>query len=226
MAGIHGRGHRARGARATGAAIAAASLLLLTACAGEPEDEGDDAGLRMGADGVVPGVEPPGPEGFTTEKVDGVAIDVPEGWAVQNQDGTLCASPPGQDPCAYGSIQLTPKAAEKNPNDWPKKGDAHSKDDGWAADTGSCRSLNSAASGGIGVSGAELKVSDFTEHADTLKSHHSVWQVTCANDEAFEVRMWFLPVSDVLLYVWSADSQYSAVYDEVARSMDTTEYRG
>ncbi|MFD6099482.1 hypothetical protein ACFVWN_26595 [Nocardiopsis flavescens] len=224
MAGIHGRGVRTRGARAAGAA---AALLLLTACSGGSGDGGgEEAGLEMGASGVMPAVEPPGPEGFTTQTVEGITIDVPEGWGVQNEGGTMCASPPGQDACSYGSIQLTPRAAQGNPDDWPKKGDAHTKDDGWAHDTGSCRSLNTAASGGIGVSGAELKVSDFTTHANELKSHHSVWQVTCANDDTFEVRMWFLPISDVLLYVWSADSQYSSVYDQVAASMNTDGYSG
>ncbi|MFL1377841.1 MULTISPECIES: hypothetical protein [unclassified Nocardiopsis] len=225
MAGIHGRGDRTRGARAAGAAAAAVSLLLLTACSGDSGGEGgEELGLELGASGVVPAVEPPGPEGFTSQTVEGITIDMPEGWEIQNEGGVLCATPPGQAACAYGSIQLTPRAAQKNPNDWPKKGDAHAKDDGWADNTGSCRSLNTAASGGIGVSKAELKVSDFTVHANDLKSHHSVWQVTCANDDTFEVRMWFLPISDVLLYVWSADSQYSAVYDQVAASMNTDGY--
>jgi hypothetical protein len=204
---------------------AAVSLLLLTACSGDSGGEGGEApGLELGAAGVVPAVEPPGPEGFTSQTVEGITIDMPEGWEIQNEGGVLCATPPGQAACAYGSIRLTPRAAQKNPDDWPKKGDAHAKDDGWADDTGSCRSLNTAASGGIGVSKAELKVSDFTVHANDLKSHHSVWQVTCANDDTFEVRMWFLPISDVLLYVWSADSQYSAVYDQVAASMNTDGY--
>ena len=37
--------------------------------------------------------------------------------------------------------------------------------------------------------------------------------------------MWFLPESDVMLYVWSVDAQYDALYDEIAASMDTTAYR-
>ncbi|MFD3687508.1 hypothetical protein ACFWTE_22170 [Nocardiopsis sp. NPDC058631] len=224
MAGIHGRRYRARGVRVgAGTAAAASALLLLGACSGG--SDGAEIELERGESGMVPAVEPPGPEGFGSETVEGITIDVPEGWEVQDQDGTLCVSPPGQAACAYGSVQLTAHAAENHPQEWPLKGDAHSKEDGWADNTDRCRSLNTAASGDIGIKGAELRVSDFTEHADTLKSHHSVWDVTCANDDTFEVRMWFLPTSDVLLYVWSADSQYSAVYDQVAASMDTTEYR-
>lgn len=222
MAGIHGRRKRARGVRAGGTAAAAAAVLLLGACS-----EGDSGGveLELGASGIMPAAEPPAPEEFGAESIEGVSIDVPEGWEVQNEGGVLCVSPPGQGACAYGSVQLVPRAAEQNTQDWPSKGEAFNKDDGWADDTGSCRSLNTAASGGIGVDGAELKVSDFTEHADGLKSHHSVWEVRCVNDDTFEVRMWFLPISDVLLYVWSADSQHSSVYDEIALSMDTSDYQ-
>lgn len=224
MAGIHGRRHRARGARVGAAtAVAASALLLLGACSGGADDAA--AELERGESGMVPAVDPPGPEGFGSENVEGVTIDVPDGWDVSNEGGTLCVSPPGQAACAYGSVQLTPRAAQNHPQEWPLKGDAHSKADGWADTADRCRSLNTAASGDIGIKGAELRVSDFTEHADTLKSHHSVWDVTCANDDTFEVRMWFLPTSDVLLYVWSADSQHSAVYDQIAASMDTTEYR-
>ncbi|MEE2052544.1 hypothetical protein [Nocardiopsis tropica] len=226
MAGIHGRRHRARGVRAgAGTAVAASALLLLGACSGGAEEAGTAIELERGESGMVPAAEPPGPEGFTPQTVEGITIDVPDGWDVQNQGGTLCASPPGQAACAYGSVQLTAHAAENHPQEWPSRGGAHSKADGWADNTDRCRSLNTAASGDIGIKDAELRVSDFTEHADTLKSHHSVWDVTCANDDTFEVRMWFLPTSDVLLYVWSADSQHSAVYDQMAASMDTTEYR-
>ncbi|MBB6120765.1 hypothetical protein [Nocardiopsis algeriensis] len=223
MAGIHGRGGRARGVRAAGAAAATASLLALAACSGGGS-EGAEITLERGESGVMPGIEPPDPGEYAAQEIEGVSIEVPEGWQVQNEGGTLCVSPPGQDACGYGSVQLTPQASTRNPGEWPKKGDAFNKEDGWGADTGSCRSLNTAASGGIGVSGADLKVADFTQHADGLKSHHSVWEVTCANDDRFEVRMWFLPISDVLLYVWSVDSQYSAVYDEIALSMDTSGY--
>jgi hypothetical protein len=223
MAGIHGRRRRVRVARVgTGTAAAAAALLLLAACSG---GGGSGAELQLGESGPLPAAEPPAPEEFADQSIEGVSVKVPEGWGTQNEGGVLCVSPPGQEACGYGSVQLTPHAAEKHPQGWPGKDESFTKDDGWAADTGSCRSLNTAASGGIGVEGAELKVSDFADHADGLTSHHSVWNVTCVNDDTFEVRMWFLPLSDVLLYVWSADSQYSAVYDEIALSMDTTEYR-
>lgn len=222
MAGIHGRRRWVRGLRA--ATGAAAALVLLGACSGG--DAGAEVELERGESGILPAAQPPAPEEFGTESIEGVSIEVPDDWEVQTQDGVLCVSPPGQAACAYGSVHLIPHAAERNPKDWPSKGDAFNKDDGWADDTGSCRSLNTSASGGIGVDGAELTVTNsFTEHADGLKSHHAVWKVTCVNDDTFEVRMWFLPISDVLLYVWSADSQYSAVYDEIALSMDTTGYQ-
>lgn len=206
------------------AAVAAVALLALSACSGESAGEIE---LERGESGMMPAIEPPGPEGFDSAEVAGVKIDTPEDWDVQNEGGQLCMSPPGQSACAYGSVQLTPKQAEKHPQSWPKKDEAFHDDDGWADNTDSCRSLNTAASGNIGVKSASLTTGhgNVFEHADSLKSHHSVWTVTCDNDDTFEVRMWFLPESDVLLYVWSADAQYSAVYDEIAASMDTTEYR-
>ncbi|MFE1167190.1 hypothetical protein [Nocardiopsis sp. NPDC058789] len=207
------------------AAVAAASLLALTACGSDEASGGIE--LERGESGMMPAIEPPGPEGFDTADVMGVAIETPEEWEVQNDGSQLCMTPPGQSSCAYGSIQLVPKQADKHPQSWPKKDDAFHDDDGWADDTDSCRSLNTAASGNIGVEGATLTTGpgNVFEHADGLKSHHSLWTVTCDNDDTFEVRMWFLPESDVLLYVWSVDAQYSAVYDEIAASMDTTEYR-
>ncbi|GAA1072514.1 MAG: hypothetical protein JK586_12340 [Nocardiopsis sp. BM-2018] len=214
--------HRAGSGRVL--AVSAVALLALSACAGESAGEIE---LERGESGMMPAIEPPGPEGFDSAEVGGVSIDAPDGWEVQNEGGQLCMTPPGQSACAYGSVQLVPKQAANHPQDWPKKGDAFYDDDGWADNTDSCRSLNTAASGNIGVDKATL-TSDhgqIFEHADGLKSHHSVWSVTCDNDDTFEVRMWFLPESDVMLYVWSADAQYSAVYDEIAASMDTTEYR-
>lgn len=224
MAGIHGRRRRTRGTRfgtrTATSASAAAALLALAACSGG----GGEVELQQGDSGILPAGEAPAPEEFTTESIEGVSIQVPEGWQTQSEDGVLCVSPPGQEACAYGSVQLFPHAVERHPQEWPGKGEAFNKDEGWAADTGSCRSLNAASSGGIGVEGAEMADPAFTDHADGLTSHHSVWEVTCVNGDTFEVRMWFLPVSDVLLYVWSADSQYSSVYDEIALSMDTSEY--
>ncbi|MGW5877639.1 hypothetical protein ACWFMI_13965 [Nocardiopsis terrae] len=214
--------HRAGSGRV--AAVAAAALLALSACSAESAEEIE---LERGESGMMPSIDPPGPEGFDSAEVAGVKVDVPEGWEVQNEDGQLCMTPPGQSACAYGSVRLVPHQAEKHPRNWPKKDDAFYADDGWADNTDSCRSLNTAASGSIGVDGAALTTDRGAvfEHADGLKSHHSVWSVTCDNEDTFEVRMWFLPQSDVLLYVWSADAQYSALYDEIAASMDTTAYR-
>lgn len=206
--------------RAAVGAAAAAVLLTAGACGQAEEIE-----LERGEGGMMPPVAPPDPEGFSTVEIDGVSIDVPEDWEVQEEGGTLCVIPPGQSDCSYGSIQLTPNAADQHPNDWPAEGEAQFEEDGWADATDNCRSLNTAASGNIGVSGAELTYSELMEHADGLKSNHSVWNVSCVNDDSFEVRMWFLPISDVLLYVWSVDAQYDQVYDEVAQSMDTTDYQ-
>ncbi|MET9713568.1 hypothetical protein ACFW3Z_21825 [Nocardiopsis alba] len=205
-------------------AVAAAALLTLGACSSGGADE---ISLERGESGMLPAVEPPGPEGFDNVDVAGVKIDAPDDWEVQNEGGQLCLTPPGQSACAYGSVRLVPEQAEKHPQSWPKKDDAFYDDDGWADDTSSCRSLNTAASGNIGVDKATLTSDNgqVFEHADGLKSHHSVWSVTCDNEDTFEVRMWFLPESDVLLYVWSVDAQYSSVYDEIAASMDSTEYR-
>ncbi|MEU3020527.1 MULTISPECIES: hypothetical protein [unclassified Nocardiopsis] len=215
--------HRRRGGRV--AAVAAAALLALTAC-GSDEATGEIE-LERGESGMMPAIEPPGPEGFGSADVMGVRIDTPDDWDVQNDGAQLCMTPPGQSSCAYGSIQLVPKQADKHPQGWPKKDESFNDDNGWADDTDSCRSLNTAASGNIGVSGASLQTGagSVFEHADERKSHYSIWSVTCDNNDTFEVRMWFLPESDVLLYVWSVDAQYSAVYDEIAASMDTTEYR-
>ena len=207
--------------RAGVGAAAAVALLTVGACGQVEEIE-----LERGEGGMMPPVAPPEPEGFSTEEIGGVTIEIPEDWEAQEEGGTLCVTPPGQSSCAYGSIQLTPGAADRHPDDWPSKGDAFFEDDGWADNTDNCRSLNTAASGNIGTSEAELTYSDLMEHADDLKSNHSVWNVTCANDDSFEVRMWFLPISDVLLYVWSVDAQYDQVYDEIARSMDTTDHQG
>ncbi|MBQ1084196.1 hypothetical protein [Nocardiopsis sp. B62] len=214
---------RLRGGRV--AAVAATALLALTACGSE--DAPGELELQRGESGMMPAIEPPGPEGFENADVMGVRIDTPDEWDVQNDGSELCMTPPGQSSCAYGSIQLVPKQADKHPQSWPKKDESFNDDDGWADDTGSCRSLNTAASGNIGVADASLETGagSVFEHADGRKSHYSIWSVTCDNDDTFEVRMWFLPESDVLLYVWSVDAQYSAVYDEIAESMDTTEYR-
>lgn len=222
MVGTTDRTARGRWRTRAGVGTVAAMVLLTVGACGQVEE----IELERGEGGMMPPVAPPEPEGFSAAEIAGVSIEIPEGWDAQTEDGALCVTPPGQSACAYGSIQLIPNAAEQHPDNWPSKGDAFFDDDGWAADTDSCRSLNTAASGNIGVSGAELTYSDLMEHADELKSNHSVWNVSCVNDDSFEVRMWFLPISDVLLYVWSVDAQYDQVYDEIARSMDTTDFRG
>lgn len=216
--------HRRLRGRVGAGAGAAAAVLVLAACGGD--DGGgslEDVELQAGEGGMMPPVAPEGSEGTEALDVDGVSIEAPEDWEVQNEGGTLCLTPPGQPACAYGSIQLSTGAADQHPQNWPLQGEAFSDDDGWADNTDSCRSLNTAASGNIDVESAELtNPGEFATHADDLKSHHSVWNVSCVNGDEFEVRMWFLPVSDVLLYVWSADPQHDQLYDEVAASMDTT----
>lgn len=212
---------RLRGRVGLGAG-AAAAVLALSACGGGGESL-EDVELQAGEGGMMPPVAPAGEEGTTTVDVDGVSMEVPEDWEVQNEGGELCLTPPGQPACAYGSLQLLTGAADQHPQNWPLEGEDFAADDGWASNTDSCRSLNTAASGNIDVEGAELtNPGEFFVHADDLKSHHAVWDVSCVNGDSFEVRMWFLPVSDVLLYVWSADPQHDEVYARAAESMDTT----
>ncbi|WP_116247757.1 hypothetical protein [Nocardiopsis sp. FIRDI 009] len=225
---VHGRWWRAPAARTGVGAAAAAAVLVLGACSGG-DGGGGEPEMRLGDSGLMAAVDPPdtGPEGFTPAEVAGIAINVPEGWEVQSEGDSLCMTPPGQAACAYGSVRLVARAAANHPQGWPNEGEAFRDENGWAANTDNCRSLNTAASGNIGVEGATLTVSDFFEdHADGLTSHHAEWEVRCVNGENFEVRMWFLPISDVLLYVWSADPQYDEVYTAIAASMDTTGYRG
>ena len=221
MVGTTGRIVRGRWRTRVGVGAAAAAVLLTAGACGQAEE----IELERGEGGMMPPVAPPEPEGFDTVEISGVSIEIPDGWEAQEENDSLCVTPPGQSDCAYGAIQLIPEAADRHPDDWPSKGDAFFDDDGWAGDTDSCRSLNTASSGNIGVSDAELTYSGLMEHADELKSNHSVWDVSCVNDDSFEVRMWFLPISDILLYVWSVDAQYDQVYDEIAQSMDTTDHR-
>jgi hypothetical protein len=218
-----------RGAASVRAGAAAAAVALAAAaCGGGGAPEGGEAaGLEGGYSEAVPAAQAPAPEGFSGVDVEGVRINAPEDWAVDNADGRLCMRPPGQNDCAYGAVQVLPHAADRDPADWPKKGDAFNAEDGWAAEPDACRSAATAADGGVGVSGARItsEPNALTTHADGLKSHHRVWEVTCENDDTFEVRLWFLPTSDVAVYVWSADTRYSAVYDEIAASMDISEYK-
>lgn len=218
---VQRRCHRVRGRRIGAGAAVAAGVLVLSACGGGA----DGVELERGESGVLPAVEPPESEDSEAVDVEGVTVEVPEGWEVEDEDGALCLTPPGQSACGFGSVRLEPHSADRHPDGWPLADESFHEDDGWADDTGSCRSLNSAESGNIGVEDATRSHTDVFEHADALKSHHTVWDVTCVNDDTFEVRMWFLPESDVLLYVWSADAQYDEVYDEIAASMDTTAYQ-
>ncbi|GLU46685.1 hypothetical protein [Nocardiopsis ansamitocini] len=219
---------RRTGTHSTVAAAAAAATVLLVAGCGGGGDVPTGAVPEPDATygGLLPAAQAPAPEGFSSQNIEGVVIDAPEGWEVDQGDGQLCMRPPGQSDCGYGAIQVRPKAAERDSANWPKKGDAFNKDDGWAADTSACRSPNTAAAGEVGIKEARHQVvgNGLTTHADGLKSHYSVWSVTCDNDETFEVRMWFLPTSDVLVYAWSIDQRYEPVYLQVAESMDVTEY--
>jgi hypothetical protein len=87
-----------------------------------------------------------------------------------------------------------------------------------------CRSAESAGEGRERIEDSNLSSEGFTDHADGRTSHASVWEVTCRNGEAFEVRLWYLPQSDVAAYVWSVDPQYDEVYDAIAASMDVDDY--
>ncbi|TDQ53598.1 hypothetical protein [Actinorugispora endophytica] len=233
MSGKPGRarfevGTPTRRAPVRAAAALAAVALLAAGCGGS--DQASEIPSAPEPDttygGVVPAAQAPAPEGFTPFEIEGVRINAPEGWEVDQADGRLCMRPPGQSECGYGAIEVLPKAAERNPGNWPKKGDAFHQDGGWAADTSKCRSLNTAAAGDVGVVSAELALvgDGLTTHADGLKSHYSTWTVTCENNDTFEVRLWFLPQSDVAVYAWSVDQQYEGVYLAVAESMDVTEY--
>ncbi|MFV2197623.1 hypothetical protein [Nocardiopsis sp. LOL_012] len=227
MAGTRdGTVHGGRVTGAVRAGAAAAAVLVLGACAGGGSEGGTAGGAEMvlGQSGSMPPVAPSDMEVLVPTELSGIALGVPEEWEARQEGGALCVIPPGQPDCAYGSIRLVPHAAENHPQGWPGKDESFNDENGWAAAPDECRSLNTAASGSIGVREASLS-HGFFDHADTLTSHHSVWTVTCANDDTFEVRMWFLPLSDVLLYVWSADAQYGAVYDRIAESMDTTNYQ-
>ncbi|GAA3750847.1 hypothetical protein GCM10022205_42440 [Spinactinospora alkalitolerans] len=215
--------------RGLGAAAIAALVPAAAACGGA---DGTAAAPEGGPSpdstygGAMPAAQAPAPEGFTPVEIEGIKINAPEGWEVDDADGRLCMRPPGQAACAYGSLQVLPHVAERDPDKWPKKGDAFDKKNGWASDPTACRSLNTAEAGDVKVKEAEQQTlpDPFTTHADGLKSHHSAWTVTCENNDTFEVRLWFLPTSDVAVYVWSVDARYAAVYDEIATSMDVTEY--
>ncbi|GAB3455057.1 hypothetical protein GCM10027570_35520 [Streptomonospora sediminis] len=228
MSGTSGSA-RSRTAAATTAAAGAALALLASGC-GAGGSGGSDAAPKPDStySAVVAAAEPAPPSGgFTTAEIKGIKIGAPKNWSVDTTGGQLCMRPPGQDSCGYGSVKVMPHVAKNDANKWPKK--QYNKPDGWASTPTTCRSLGTAAAGDVGVTGAEaLEVDNpqgLTEHADGLKSHHREWKVDCENGDTFEVRLWFLPESDIAVYAWSVDTQYSALYDKIAESMNTDAYK-
>ncbi|MDA2804332.1 hypothetical protein [Nocardiopsis suaedae] len=208
-------------------AVAAAGLLLLAAgCGGggDGDDGGDGAGGAPSVEGAYTDALPAASASLSGTSFEGVAIGMPEGWSRSDGNGRMCMDPPEGERCGYGSVQLYPKAAERHGGDWPAKGTAYNENDGWRGGDASCRAPGAE---GQKPGGAELTVGppEVTEHADGLRSHHRVWEVECDGGASFEVRMWFLPDSDVMVYVPSVDPAYGPVYDQVAASMDVTEYK-
>lgn len=172
--------------------------------------------------GVVPAVEQDPLEESGAASVDGVRVEVPDDWDVEESNGSLCAQPPQHSDCAYGALLVIPEVSDEMPGGWPA--DDFTDADGWAPrGEDGCRSAD-AAGGSVDSGDAELTVQGFTDHADGRTSHHSVWSVDCANGEDFEVRLWFLPQSDVAVYVWSVDPGHNQAYDAIAQSMDVTEH--
>ncbi|CAM3881565.1 hypothetical protein [Nocardiopsis rhodophaea] len=213
------------------AAAVTALTLVATGCSGGDSSGGADQDAPK-ADatysGVVPAAEAPAPTGFSKAEIQKITIDVPDGWATEESDGSLCMRPPGQARCGYGAIKVIPKVAKKSPGQWPTKDQKYNSDDGWAPDPTACRSLTTWEDGGVEVDDQKLRgwEGDGTVTlADGLKADHRVWTVTCKNNDTFEVRLWSLPLSDIAVYVWSVDSQYAALYDEVAKSMNTKKYK-
>ncbi|MDA2811479.1 hypothetical protein O4J56_12630 [Nocardiopsis sp. RSe5-2] len=209
------------------AAAAAAGLLLLAAgCGGGDGGDGggDGAGGAPSVEDAYTGAVPAASASLSGTSFEGVAIGMPEGWSRSEGGGRVCLDPPEGGDCGYGSVQVYPKAAERNGRDWPAKGTAFNESDGWQGGDASCRAPEGE---GQKPGGAELAVGppEVTEHADGLKSHHRVWEVECDGGASFEVRMWFLPESDVMVYVPAVDPAYGPVYDQVAASMDVTEYK-
>ncbi|GAA4890689.1 hypothetical protein [Streptomonospora salina] len=210
------------------AAAGAALALLVSGCAGGGSgDSGAAPSPQSTYSSVVAAAEPPAAtDDFSVVEIGGIRIGAPKNWSIDKASGLLCMRPPGQDACGYGAVQVIPHAAENDPNTWPAE--QFDDPDGWASDPSACRSLGTAESGGAGVAGAEqLDVDNpqgLTEHADGLRSHHREWEVSCDNGDTFEVRLWFLPESDIAVYVWSVDAQYAALYDEIAESMNTDDY--
>ncbi|ASU85228.1 hypothetical protein CDO52_22710 [Nocardiopsis gilva YIM 90087] len=218
------------------AAAATALTLVAAGCAGGDSSDGSGDGAPK-ADatysGVVPAAEAPAPEGFSKAGIQKITINAPEGWQTDKSNGTLCMRPPGESKCGYGSLQVLPKVAKKDPNKWPTKDQAFDKDEGWASAPDTCRSLNTWEDGNVKVKSQKLQPLVENEGlkpglvylADGLKANYRAWTVTCENNDTFEVRLWLLPLSDIAVYAWSVDSQYSALYDKVAESMNTKKYK-
>ncbi|WP_017559727.1 hypothetical protein [Nocardiopsis baichengensis] len=205
------------------AAAAAGVLLLAAGCGGG--DGGDGGGeAAPSVEGAYTGAVPAASVPLSGTEFEGVAIGMPEGWQRSDGQGRICMDPPEGERCGYGSVQLYPQAAERNGADWPAKGSAFNKADGWNGGGATCRAPDGE---GQSPGDAEMTVGspEVTEHADGLKSHHRVWEVSCDGGASFEVRMWFLPESDVMLYVPAVEPAYAQVYDQVAASMDVTEYK-
>lgn len=221
MFGSPARCRTTRGGWSAAAAFAVV-LLAATACGGEAATAPTPDSTYGGA---VAAAEAPAPKGYRPAEIEGVKINVPEDWETEDKDGRLCMRPPGEDTCGFGSVEVLPHVAKNDPAKWPKKGNAFNKDEGWASAPGKCRSPGTLESGDVGVEKAKQETGGFTTHADGLKSHHSVWTVTCANDDVFEVRLWFLPQSDVAVYVQSVDTRFTKVYDAIAKSMDISAYK-
>lgn len=223
---------RGRWSRVPGCMTAAAAALTLavSGCGGGSGASDAEPALDPEArySDTLSAADPPLPEDFTSADVAGVSVNVPAGWSVDTSNGRMCVRPPDRDTCGYGAIQVLPKVAERDSKSWPKKESRFNDPDGWAATPDTCRSLNTWESGSTGVDSAELEPLEgdgTVEHADGLRSHHRVWHVTCQNGDTFDVKLWFLPESDVAVYAWSVDAQYAGVYDKVAESMDVTEYK-
>lgn len=180
---------------------------------------------------VMPATESPPPDGFDSVDFQGIRVDVPTDWAVDEGDEALCVGPPDQEECRFGAFLVLPQAAERNDEDWPAE--HFDDDDGWAAEPEECRSYGTATEpedDAVPVDEADLATEDFGEHPapdhddDVRRSNYRAWSVTCDNDDTFEVRLWYLPQSDVAAYVWSVDEQYSSIYTTMAESMNIDDY--
>lgn len=208
------------------AGLSAAVLVAATGCgAGEATDTSQPAPEPDTTySGVVPPVDTNPLEEAGSADIDGIQVRVPDDWEVGESDGSLCAQPPEHSECAYGALLVIPEVSDQMPGGWPA--DDFTDADGWAPrGQDGCRSADTAG-GSVDSGDADLTVQGFTDHSDGRTSHSSVWSVDCDNGESFEVRLWFLPQSDVAAYVWSVDPGHDQAYDAIAESMDVSEYAG